>query len=122
MTEQQLWEAGADGWDTYLAMPETHWPLSRMQRALLTPLIEESKQRLEGEDFAWFAQQLPQSEHWRAVPAFGHRLAFVDIETNGGMGAEDLTMVGVYDGHTLRQFVRGQNLEQRSEERRVGKE
>jgi len=112
MTEQKLWQAGADDWDTFLEAPAAHWPLSRMQRALLTPTIEESIQRLEEEDYAWFAERLPQAEHWRAVPAFGHRLAFVDIETNGGMDAGDLTMVGVFDGHTMHQFVQGQNLDQ----------
>jgi uncharacterized protein YprB with RNaseH-like and TPR domain len=109
-TEQRLWQAGATTWDTYLETPEA-WPITRAQRNALTPLIEESRQRLEGEEFAWFAQRLPTGEHWRAVPAFGHRLAFVDIETTGGMEADDLTMVGVYDGRRLRQYVRGINLE-----------
>ncbi len=111
-TEQKLWEAGARDWPSYLARPDTEWPLTRVQRALLTPVVEESRARLDAEDFGWFAQRLPQSEHWRAVTAFGHRLAFVDIETNGGMGANDLTVVGVYDGWRMRQFVQGVNLDE----------
>ena len=109
-TEQKLWEAGARDWSAYLGSPDTAWPLGKAQRALLTPVIEESAARLEDKDFAWFAHLLPQSEHWRAVPSFGHRLAFVDIETNGGMGVDDLTVIGVYDGHTMRQYVKGRNL------------
>lgn len=109
-TEQKLWEAGARDWNAYLARPDGDWPLGKAQRSLLTPVIEESLSRLDEEDFAWFADLLPQSEHWRAVPAFGHRLAFVDIETNGGMAPDDLTVIGVYDGHTMRQFVKGRNL------------
>lgn len=109
-TEARLWQAGARDWDTYLAVPDTEWPLTRAQRALLTPTIAESRERLAAEDFSWFAEQLPTSEHWRAVPAFGHRLAFVDIETTGGMEADDLTVVGVYDGWRMRQYVRGINL------------
>jgi uncharacterized protein YprB with RNaseH-like and TPR domain len=111
-TELRLWQAGARDWNTYLAASDTSWPLTRAQRALLTPTVLESKQRLEAEDFRWFAERLPASEQWRAVPSFGHRLAFVDIETNGGMGADDLTVVGVFDGWRMRQYVRGQNLEQ----------
>ena len=111
-TEQRLWNAGASDWDAYLAVPDTAWPLTRLQRALLTPTIAESKARLEAEDFAWFAEMLPAGEHWRAVPSFGHRLAFLDIETNGGMEAGDLTVVGIFDGFTLRQYVQGENLEQ----------
>lgn len=109
-TERRLWQAGARDWPSYLAVPDSNWPLSAAQRALLTPTIEESRLRLDAEDFAWFARLLPASEHWRAVPAFGHRLAFVDIETNGGMDPNDLTVVGVFDGHTMRQFVKGVNL------------
>jgi uncharacterized protein len=111
-TEQKLWQAGAVDWDAYLARPDVEWPLSRAQRALLTPTIIESKDRLAEEDYAWFAERLPQSEHWRAVANFGHRLAFVDIETNGGMHPDDLTVVGIYDGWKLRQYVKGQNLTQ----------
>ena len=111
-TEHRLWRAGARDWNTYLSVPDSAWPLSRPQRALLTPTIVESKARLEQEDFGWFADMLPVGEHWRAVPAFGHRLAFLDIETTGGMDTDDLTVVGVYDGFRLRQFVRGENLEQ----------
>ncbi len=111
-TEQRLWQVGAHDWNAYLAAPDTTWPLTRAQRALLTPTIVESKARLEQEDFRWFAECLPAGEHWRAVPSFGHRLAFIDIETNGGMEADDLTLVGVYDGWRLRQYVRGHNLEE----------
>jgi uncharacterized protein YprB with RNaseH-like and TPR domain len=111
-TERRLWQAGARDWQSYLDAPDTHWPLSSAQRALLTPTIEESQIRLKEEDFAWFAKLLPGSEHWRAVPAFGHRLAFVDIETNGGMNPDDLTVVGIFDGHTMRHFVKGVNLDE----------
>ncbi len=110
VTEQRLWDSGARTWDKFLADPDS-FPITRSQRALLLPVIEESVQRLEDEDFAWFAKLLPQSEHWRAVPSFGHRLLFLDIETNGGMNPDDLTVVGVHDGRRLQQYVRGHNLE-----------
>lgn len=112
LTEQRLWQVGAQDWNAYLSQSDTAWPLTRAQRATLTPTVITSQERLEREDFAWFAERLPVGEHWRAVPAFGHRLAFVDIETNGGMDADDLTVVGVFDGRRLRQYVRGQNLAQ----------
>lgn len=110
-TEQKLWEAGAKSWAHYLEAPVTQWPISLAQRAMLTETIEESVERLEAEDFAWFAELLPSSEHWRAVPAFGHRMAFLDIETNGGMAPEDLTVVGVFDGRRMTHYVQGDNLE-----------
>jgi len=109
-TERRLWQAVARDWQAYLDGPDKIWPLTAAQRAMLTPTIEESLLRLEAEDFAWFAKILPASEHWRAVPAFGHRLAFVDIETTGGMDPSDLTVVGIFDGRTMRHFVKGVNL------------
>ena len=111
-TEQKLWEAGAWSWDYFLAGPGKKWPLSPGRRALLTETVEESIERLEAEDYAWFAELLPASEHWRAIPSFGHRMAFVDIETNGGMAPEDLTVIGVFDGRKMTHFVKGQNLDQ----------
>jgi uncharacterized protein YprB with RNaseH-like and TPR domain len=110
-TEMRLWQEGATDWERYLAVPDTQWGLTAAQRAVLTPCVEESVRRLEAEEFAWFAKQLPVGEHWRAIPAFGHRLAFVDIETTGGMEPDDLTLIGVFDGYRLRQYVRGKNLE-----------
>jgi uncharacterized protein YprB with RNaseH-like and TPR domain len=111
-TERRLWEEGINHWSAFLAASEASLPVTRSQRDILRGTVEESVARLEEEDFSWFAQRLPVAEHWRAVPAFGHRLAFVDIETTGGMDPSDLTMVGVFDGHTMRQYVRGENLEQ----------
>ncbi len=114
-TERRLWDAGATDWTAYLAQSHRQWPLTESQRASLTPVIEESVERLYEEDFAWFAERLAAVDHWRAVPAFGHRLAFVDIETNGGMRPEDLTVVGVFDGYRMRQYVRGIDLEKAPE-------
>lgn len=110
-TERRLWEAGALSWEEYIAQPESHWPLGPAARSAITATVHESIERLEAEEYLYFAHKLPQKEHWRAVPSFGHRLAFLDIETNGGMEPSDLTVIGVYDGHTLRQYVQGVNLE-----------
>lgn len=112
LTERRLWDAGARTWEDYLAAPAGHWPLTSAQRAALTPIVEESRDRLEVEDAAWFSARIPGAEHWRAVPNFGHRIAFLDIETTGGMEADDLTIVGLFDGFTFRQFVKGVNLEE----------
>lgn len=108
-TEKRLWQAGAHSWQTYLDAP-SDWPLTPALRAQLTPVVAESIQRLEQRDHVWFARQLPPREHWRAVSAFQNRVAFVDIETNGTMEPDALTVVGVFDGSSLRQYVRGHNL------------
>lgn len=111
-TEQALWCAGAVDWHAYLARPDSNWPLMRTQRETLSPLVLESRDRLAAGDMAWFAMLLPQSEHWRAARSLGDRLLYIDIETNGGMAPEDLTVVGVFDGREMHQFVQGRNLTQ----------
>jgi len=108
-TEQRLWAAGARSWTDYIEQVEA-LRLSAIQRARLDSTVAESLRRLAARDFAWFAQALPQREHWRTYPVFRDRIAYVDIETNGGMMPSDLTLVGTYDGVEMRQFVRGVNL------------
>src|SRR5829696_5867863 len=106
VTERKLWGSGARTWTDFLAChPELR--LSASQRSRLEPLVRESLERLVTGDYAWFAQALPPREHWRAYPAFRDRAVFLDIETTGGMEPHDLTVVGLYDGTTLHQFVRG---------------
>jgi uncharacterized protein YprB with RNaseH-like and TPR domain len=108
-TERKLWSLGAKTWTDYAEM-ESGLRISKQQRSRITPVVSESLQRLAAGDFAWFAERIPQREHWRAFPFFRDRIAYVDIETNGGMTPFDLTVVGVYDGTTMHQCVRGSNL------------
>lgn len=108
-TERRLWEMGARTWNEFRESGSS-LPLSPKLRTVLTPLVLESVRRLQSGDYAWFAQRLPLREHWRAYPAFRDRVAFLDIETTGGMDPSDLTMVGLYDGQQVHQFVRGRNL------------
>ena len=109
-TERRLWEAGAFTWRDYLSL-ESELAVIRRARPILTPLVCESVDRLARSDFAWFGRALPQREHWRAYPAFRDRTVFLDIETTGGPDGGVVTVVGVHDGETLRQFVRGVDLE-----------
>lgn len=109
-TERALWESGAGCWNEYLALDGALRKGGR--HALLEPLVRESIDRFRAADFAWFARQLPLREHWRAYLTFKRRAAFLDIETTGGMGPDALTVVGLYDGLRLRQFVKGDNLEE----------
>jgi uncharacterized protein len=110
VTERKLWGSGARTWNEYLSASSLS--ISSKHRAALDPLVLESVERLAARDFAWFARMLPQREHWRAVPFIGDRIAYLDIETRGGMEPSSLTVVGTFDGTEFRQFVRGRNLEE----------
>lgn len=109
-TEQRIWEAGALTWADYTALGDT-LGLSARLRSALDPLVDESVAHLACRDFGWFARALPPREHWRAFTSFRDRIAYLDIETTGALDSGSLTVVGMYDGYRLRQFVRGDNLD-----------
>lgn len=109
-TERQMWDAGILSWEQALADPSA-LPLTRAQRALLLPTLEASVEALHGNDYRWFAEILPQRDHWRAAPEFMNRVGFLDIETNGGMSAESVTVIGVYDNVESRIYVKGRDLD-----------
>ena len=108
-TERKIWDVGARTWSQYLS-GRADWPLSSRMRAAIEPMVELSQSRLEERDYAWFAAHVPQREHWRAFPLFSDNIAYLDIETTGGMESDDLTVVGMYEGAEFRQFVKGRDL------------
>src|SRR5258708_1612969 len=108
-TERKIWDAGARTWSQYLANP-SGWPVTTRQRHSMDPVVEQSLDRLGALDHAWFPHHVPQREHWRAYPVFSDNIAYLDIETTGGMDASDLTVVGMYEGAEFRQFIKGRDL------------
>ena len=108
-TERRLWDRGADCWRTFLADP-TAFRLPKARLAPTLDVVSRSVPALERGDYRFFADRLPQREHWRAFPKFADRTVYLDIETDGGTDFDSVTVIGLYDGATLRQFVRGENL------------
>lgn len=111
-TEKRLWEAGYRTWQDILAAGPKELPLTTTQRSMLLPTLEASQKAMEAEDWQYFAGVLPSSEHWRAAPLLMERIGFLDIETNGGFSADDITIIGVYDGYESRILVKGRDLEE----------
>ena len=107
--EQLLWEQGALNWSLFL-QGEGRKALNSSFDQQAEIRVRESCERLENEDYAWFSKLLPAREQWRAWSSFRHRVAFLDIETTGGFSSDDLTVIGVYNGREVRQYVKGQNL------------
>lgn len=110
-TERDIWNAGARTWTDFQQLGK-ELPIGPAKRASLAPLVDESIYRLSQSDHRWFAKSLQSREHWRAFTAFQQRVAYLDIKTTGGMDPLSLTVVGLYDGIRLRQFVRGDNLDE----------
>lgn len=108
-TERRLWRQGADCWDTLLARPGD-FQVPEGRKAALLDMVARSRGALARGDYRFFQRALAPRDHWRAWRAFPGRVAYLDIETDGGRGPQSVTVVGISDGVTLRQFVRGENL------------
>ncbi len=107
-TEQHLWSLGVVDWDGALrGMPDG---VSARCRRRLPEALQESRKALDRRDACFFAERLDPAHQWRLYSTFGGRAAFFDIETTG-MGADSvITTIALYDGRTIRTYVRDENL------------
>jgi hypothetical protein len=108
-TERSLWEQGATNWASYLESAQRLKIDSRRRDALMET-VEESMASLDAGSIDYFARKLPRKEQWRALSAFGERIAFVDIETDNGYGSDCVTLIGLSDGFDFYHYVKGDNL------------
>jgi uncharacterized protein len=109
-SENQFWRQGLATWEDFLAASRIRG-LSRERREWLQTELTGSLDHLE--DAAYFAARLQAGEHWRLFRHFRPRTAYLDIETTGTVWPSLLvTVVGLYDGQNMRQFVQGFNLQE----------
>ena len=108
-TERRLWDAGILSWDQALLNPI---PLSAAKTATLHQYVHESLAHLKQNDARYFYDRLATPEQWRLFTAFRDSIAYLDIETTGlGAPGDHITTISLYDGHTVRTYVHGQNLQ-----------
>lgn len=115
-TEQSLWTQGATSWEAYQSLAPT-LKLAARHREALSETLEDSREALGGGRADYFARTLPKREHWRALSHFPH-IGFLDIETDGGMSPDSITVIGLYEGlqaggeGETHFYVKGENLAQ----------
>jgi hypothetical protein len=109
-TEAHFWRQGLHTWEDFLAAAA----VSGLGRERLVFLRAAVKESLAQEDNpAYFGPLLPPAERWRLFRLFRARAAYLDIETTGyTWPGLQVTVVGLYDGATMRQFVHGKNLQE----------
>ena len=110
-TERRLWREGLRDWQQALdtSAPPAGFSAARWDDARRR--LDDSRRSLDRRDHRYFAAALASRDHWRAYSDFASRVAYVDIETTG-MGAwSQITVVGLYDGLTMRTYVAGENLQ-----------
>ena len=107
--EDKLRAAGLGSWEAAL---RGDLPCGPARSRALKSGLEESRRRLAAGDAAWFSKALPPAQQWRLFPHFSHGAAYVDIETTGLSRYDDcITTIALYDGASVRTYVRGENLE-----------
>ncbi len=109
-TEQHLWSLGVINWDC-AARELPHGTPARCRKCLRAA-VEESCHALARRDAGFFAQRLAPAHHWRLYSTFGKSVAFLDIETTGMGQGSSITTIALYDGQSVRTYVRDQNLHQ----------
>lgn len=62
-------------------------------------------------DISQLTRLIPKIQHWKMIPTFIDRIAYLDIETTGlSPHYSHITTIAVYDGTNVHDFVRGDNL------------
>ena len=113
--EQRLWESGLNDWDAF--SDDNSIPLSGKRKYLLQKEIEESKQHLYQNNPGYFSKCLPSNQSWRFFPEFRESTVYLDIETTGlDRHFNDITTIALYNGHEIKTYVNGQNLDDFIEE------
>lgn len=111
-TESRLWHTGFRTWDAFLAgRPRVRLGDQRLR--VVRTEIERSLDRLREGNYRYFARRLRPRDAWRALREFGDRAAFLDIETTGlRRERHHVTIIGLHDGHRMRSFIEGVDLEE----------
>jgi uncharacterized protein YprB with RNaseH-like and TPR domain len=109
-TERRLWQRGIDCWEKALDRDTPPGSFSGERWDVVRDHARCSIQSLAAGNHSWFAEQLAPKDHWRAYNNFRHRIAYIDIETNGAYYPGSITVIGVYDGGDVKSFIKGQNM------------
>jgi len=110
-TERALWKVGITNWRTLLEnLPDA--PLGTASQIDAQKTLEESIQALENREHQYFSKKLGLGEAWRAFHDFRDELVYLDIETDGGMHGDSVTIIGIYGNGQFRAFVKGNDIEE----------
>jgi len=107
-TEERFWEKGILTWDD---LKKCVNGLTRIKRKIVCDYLERANIALSRCDASFFAKHLPQREYWRVYNEFRTKTLYLDIETTGlSLYYDRITLIGTFDGHKYRIFLRDVNL------------
>lgn len=106
--ERMLWQRGIFSWNDYRREGKRCFGSDRHARILAE--IDEAEAAFARNDLRFFLKRLPRMAQTRVWPMIHDRVAYLDIETTGLAVDDAITTVAIYDGHSVRTFIQGQNL------------
>ena len=110
ITELRLWKSDLRHWDAF--SDDISIPLSGKRKYLLKEGIAESKRHLYQNNPVYFSKCLPSNQSLRFFPEFRDSTVYLDIETTGlDRYFNDITTIALYNGHEIKTYVQGQNLD-----------
>jgi len=106
VTERKLWQAGVTEWSEFGGQVVGPTRAERIES-----FVEEAQRRLERRDARYFADQVPNGEHWRLYENVREETTFLDIETTGlDRYADRVTTVSIHRDGDTKTLVRGNDL------------
>ncbi|MFH1642447.1 MAG: ribonuclease H-like domain-containing protein [Nanoarchaeota archaeon] len=106
-TEQKIWRSGISGWDNF-NLDKLNLPAFKALH--IKKYVDLSIESYAKGDYEFFSSLLPSHEHWRCLADY-KKIAFLDIETTGlDKSRDDITVIGVYDGESVKTFVKGEDF------------
>jgi len=111
-TEHQIWKNDILSWGEFI---DNHHKLDLglSRRELICDYLDKSIKAHENKNYEFFINNLPINFHWRAYNELKNNCCFLDIETTGlDRVNDDITLIGLYNGHKSKIFVNGENMDQ----------
>ena len=110
-TEATLKELGVHCWDDIIKNQRPELFPKQKWDSLLNG-VNSAVDALKILDVSRLTSLIPKVQHWKMIPAFIDRIAYLDIETTGlSPHYSHITTIAVYDGKKVHDFIRGENLD-----------
>jgi uncharacterized protein YprB with RNaseH-like and TPR domain len=110
-SEKRLWNHGILNWLDALRAGDNGLGIKNLE--IIKIAVHESQIQLNLGNPRYFSQSLNSKDVWRIFSKFRDSVAYLDIETNGMAGSEELiTTISMFDGLSVKYYIRDQNLNQ----------
>ncbi|MFH0926883.1 MAG: ribonuclease H-like domain-containing protein [bacterium] len=110
LAEKELWDNNILTWEDLLSNPLSQIVLGDKYKPV-REFIVLSQEHLLNNDISFFKRLMSPDEMWRLYKHFKDKVAYLDIETTNIIaGKGDVTVIGIYNGREVKEFVHGRNL------------